>query len=37
MLAAMFVLSSFVVGPAITGKDDATPPGSGQQGHEQHH
>ena len=37
IFAAMFAFSSFVVGPAITGKDDATPPVSGQQGHEQHH
>ena len=37
IFAAMFVLSSFVVGPAIAGREDATTPVSDQRGHDQHH
>ena len=37
IFAAMFALSSFVIGPVIADSSDATPSPSGQQGHEQHH
>ena len=37
VFATMFLLSSFVIGPAISGSDEPPPPGSGQQDHEQHH
>jgi len=38
IFAAMFSLSSFVIGPAITGGDEAPArPGIEQPGHEQHH
>ena len=37
IFAAMFSLSSFVIGPAISGEDAPTRPGIEQGGHEQHH
>lgn len=39
VFAAMFSLSSFVVGPAITGADDPEPPPGSEQpaGHAEHH
>lgn len=37
VFAAMFSLSSFVIGPAISGRDEQPPPGIEQQDHEQHH
>ena len=37
VFAAMFSLSSFVVGPAISGEDAPSRPGIEQDGHEQHH
>jgi hypothetical protein len=38
VFAAMFSLSSFVIGPAITGGDDPTPkPGVEQPAHAEHH
>ncbi len=38
IFAAMFSLSSFVIGPAISGGDDSSPPGSEQPaGHDEHH
>jgi len=33
----MFSLSSFVIGPAISGNDAPVGPGIEQGGHEQHH
>ncbi len=37
VFAAMFSLSSFVIGPAISGDDAPARPGNEQGGHEQHH
>jgi hypothetical protein len=37
LFAAMFSLSSFVIGPAISGGDAPAQPGIEQNGHEQHH
>jgi hypothetical protein len=37
IFAAMFSLSSFVIGPAISGGDESSRPGIEQDGHEQHH
>ena len=38
IIAAMFSLSSFVIGPAIAGDDESTRPGIEQRGgHEDHH
>lgn len=37
IFVAMFSLSSFVIGPAISGDDKPTRPGIQQSGHEQHH
>ena len=37
IFAAMFSLSSFVIGPAISGDDAPTRPGIEQGGHDQHH
>jgi len=37
LFAAMFSLSSFVIGPAISGDDAPARPGIEQDGHEQHH
>lgn len=38
VFAVMFSLSSFVIGPAISGPDDTQErPGIGQRGHDQHH
>lgn len=37
IFSAMFALSSFVIGPAISGSDQPRSPGSGQENHEQHH
>ena len=38
IFAAMFSLSSFVIGPAIAGRDEApTQPGIEQDGHAEHH
>lgn len=37
VFAAMFSLSSFVIGPAISGDDAPARPGIEQDGHEQHH
>ena len=37
VFAAMFSLSSFVIGPAISGEDAPARPGIEQDGHEQHH
>ena len=37
LFAAMFSLSSFVIGPAISGGDAPAQPGIEQDGHEQHH
>lgn len=37
VFAAMFSLSSFVIGPAISGGDTPARPGIEQGGHEQHH
>ena len=37
LFAAMFSLSSFVIGPAISGEDAPARPGIEQGGHEQHH
>ena len=37
ILVAMFSLSSFVIGPAISGGDAPAQPGMEQDGHEQHH
>jgi len=37
IFAAMFSLSSFVIGPAISGDDSPARPGIEQDGHEQHH
>ena len=37
VFAAMFSLSSFVVGPAIAGDDGPARPGIEQGGHDQHH
>ena len=37
IFAAMFSLSSFVIGPAISGGDAPAQPGIEQDGHEQHH
>lgn len=36
VLAAMFALSSFVIGPAISGDDEPARPGI-ESGHDQHH
>lgn len=37
VFAAMFSLSSFVIGPAVSGADAPARPGIEQDGHEQHH
>lgn len=37
IFVAMFSLSSFVIGPAISGGDAPAQPGIEQDGHEQHH
>lgn len=37
VFAAMFSLSSFVIGPAISGDNESARPGIEQDGHEQHH
>lgn len=37
VFAAMFSLSSFVIGPAISGDEAPAQPGIEQDGHEQHH
>lgn len=37
IFAAMFALSSFVIGPAISGDDKPAQPGIVQDGHDQHH
>ena len=37
LFAAMFSLSSFVIGPAISGDSGPARPGIEQDGHEQHH
>ena len=37
VFAAMFSLSSFVIGPAISGDDAPARPGIEQGGHDQHH
>ena len=37
VFAVMFSLSSFVIGPAITGEDGPARPGIEQSGHDQHH
>ena len=37
LFAAMFSLSSFVIGPAISGEDAPARPGIEQSGHDQHH
>lgn len=37
VFAAMFSLSSFVIGPAISGDEPPAQPGIEQDGHEQHH
>jgi len=37
VFAAMFSLSSFVIGPAIAGGDAPAQPGIEQDGHDQHH
>jgi len=37
IFAAMFSLSSFVIGPAIAGDDAPARPGIEQDGHEEHH
>ena len=37
VFAAMFSLSSFVIGPAISGDEAPAQPGIQQDGHEQHH
>jgi hypothetical protein len=37
LFAAMFSLSSFVIGPAISGDSGSARPGIEQDGHEQHH
>ena len=37
IFVAMFSLSSFVIGPAISGGDGPRRPGVEQNGHEQHH
>ena len=37
VFAAMFSLSSFVIGPAISGADTPARPGIEQSGHDEHH
>ena len=37
IFAAMFSLSSFVIGPAISGDNEPAGPGIEQDGHERHH
>ena len=37
VFAVMFSLSSFVIGPAISGEDGPARPGIEQSGHDQHH
>jgi apolipoprotein N-acyltransferase len=37
IFAAMFSLSSFVIGPAISAEDTPAQPGIEQDGHDQHH
>ena len=37
VFAVMFSLSSFVIGPAISGEDGSARPGIEQSGHDQHH
>ena len=37
IFAAMFSLSSFVIGPAISGADTPARPGIEQSGHDEHH